>query len=1739
MEKNYQIFLCQDRIVEDKVQENIRVCELGSNTSSHQGKAFNIEFYSKIDGTHDLSFELPEEYFDIDIGASVHNELVDYISAKCKVELYFPDKDKSYFFVINTHKDGDNGQIISHQYTCNDAYIEELSKTGYGINFKDEIGGNGLGTIHELASKILEDSGWEYRADLTGMLYEYKTELEYDSEQKRYNTVEIPQPVLPIEFIPELDRYCYKLDRYFARKVEKGDLNKDGKVDDEDYRIATEIRKEKRIATEEQNLLGDFVNIEDPDNPKRKITLEDTEILKAKVRENESAIENDRPITHNEFIPLGYNQIYAYEDTKQIVSDTVQNMIKNYNDFTDYLGWKVWTWTSLDEDQIEEGWKEKEVSSATLSCIKKEESGGRTRYDLVVENSDGKKYTYLMNTASADTQQTIEADKLYAFTYNQETSAGNIDLYIYEGNPQSSGELKYSLSNIRSGDLKAIKSKDTISDPYFVFRIGHFSGSGNSVHKRQYEDFYFYPIQGKATKDASGHIIKTAEENNITLIKDLTNGIEIDTKYSNIMMTPYSEEDQTISAYTERKLLFFIRDNYYFDSAHGEINYPSEKDTVTYLTFDQVNENAFIYDGSFEEASSIGKHDVNSLPDTPLMVPESNISEIYYNTTDNIYYQYYSLTVNEGTPQERKGSIWGVPFCGNGANDKRRTLVAEKSNRFNLIQNLAELFKVWPVFSFTCDGALTKKEIWFKEKAIRENFSGFHKGVNLTNLERTIDSNEVVTKMYVEDVESEYAEDGFVTIRTSKLNRGGENFYYNFKYYVDQGLLDGEVIESRLNGEGNEIGLYGLIGQYNDYIYEANQKIVELSLSLSSLRAKKESLSSFIAAATERIASLTADTKNPKISNNEKTLAYEKIDVEKANRKKYEKELEVVEKNYNTEKAEHDELVANVEDWQNEKKQLIQDFEKDFLPYIKEGVWSDTSYSDNDTYYLDSQKVSNTSAMPKMTWTISAIDGSVFEELKDFEFEVGDQTILVDDDFFHKDNYTFEVLVSGIREVLDKPENNTIEIRNYLTSFEDLFQRISAATQTLELNEQTYNKGAYFQTDGQIDEDIFQSTLANNSLILAQATDNSYKLDSTGLSLQSVMNADKRLRVLADGIFLANDTDDYGAPNWKTGITADGINASILTAGRINTAVIKIFTEGQETFSWDELGITAYKNNQTVTTVAGKSIVTSEEVDTNSFVRFDQFGLYSVSNKNMFGILGDGSPWYKGETREKAIDLIEENSDFCLTERGFFWTPNINVENTETKGSIRIGYEDKETSSNYGIYVTNTDGVRTVAIDNGGNASFTGDIVANSLKLVGNVEGLADVATSGKYEDLEGGPTLEELGLDPETLVYTKDITISSETDPETKVTKTTSTIKGQTFTTYDTGDYILTNVGLKGEDQDGNEVFFKVSKEGLLEANNAIIHGTIRAGSGFIGGWAIEDGTIMSANNFKVDDSSYTGAVMLNPIELTEDGELRHNTIFEILLANYDHNISMGLRIDVSGAIYNDYIETGELRVRSIIAESSYDFSPAQISSPYLYLSEELRLRPLKSKDPVKYWDSYFSIHPNSSHIQLTYYTTGNNSLYLGVRESLNSNYLSYIKMEHAGKGYLGGTWSSGSSIQITSDINKKHDIDKISNLYNPFFDLLSPVIYKYNDGTSDRFHTGFIAQDVKEALDISSISTQDFAGLVIDNPETEEETWYLRYEEFVALNTWQIQLAKKRISDLESQIAILTEKLDKLTSL
>ena len=124
---------------------------------------------------------------------------------------------------------------------------------------------------------------------------------------------------------------------------------------------------------------------------------------------------------------------------------------------------------------------------------------------------------------------------------------------------------------------------------------------------------------------------------------------------------------------------------------------------------------------------------------------------------------------------------------------------------------------------------------------------------------------------------------------------------------------------------------------------------------------------------------------------------------------------------------------------------------------------------------------------------------------------------------------------------------------------------------------------------------------------------------------------------------------------------------------------------------------------------------------------------------------------------------------------------------------------------------------------------------------------------------------------------------------------------------------------------------------------------------------------------------------------------------------------------------------------------------------------------------------------------------------------------------------GAAWGSLSINTPSLVNSDVRLKNTIKLLNSRpeLEIFYNNLKPSSYKYNNGTSDRLHIGFIAQDVEASLKMAGIDTKDFAGLCI--PQNENHYYSIRYSEFIALNTDQIQKLKKRESELEDKVAQL----------
>jgi len=150
-----------------------------------------------------------------------------------------------------------------------------------------------------------------------------------------------------------------------------------------------------------------------------------------------------------------------------------------------------------------------------------------------------------------------------------------------------------------------------------------------------------------------------------------------------------------------------------------------------------------------------------------------------------------------------------------------------------------------------------------------------------------------------------------------------------------------------------------------------------------------------------------------------------------------------------------------------------------------------------------------------------------------------------------------------------------------------------------------------------------------------------------------------------------------------------------------------------------------------------------------------------------------------------------------------------------------------------------------------------------------------------------------------------------------------------------------------------------------------------------------------------------------------------------------------------------------------------------------------------------------------------------------------------------------------AASSVISTSDKNKKHDIKMLNDeTVTKIIRNCIPKSYKFDDGTSNRTHTGLIAQDIEKLLEELEIDTRDFAAF-IKSPKVNEvkeiikdkegkdveiikqvviENEYdyaLRYEEFISPLIRFVQLQDKEISAMKETLKQQQQSIDELTEL
>lgn len=607
------------------------------------------------------------------------------------------------------------------------------------------------------------------------------------------------------------------------------------------------------------------------------------------------------------------------------------------------------------------------------------------------------------------------------------------------------------------------------------------------------------------------------------------------------------------------------------------------------------------------------------------IITDDTVQNLETNETNNFATLYFKEN-DETNPVSSLPSGYIV----NQTYEKCRTIEVSQSNRFNITQQIAETFEVWCRYEIQHDdkGAIISKTVTLTDNYGQENNIGFRYGVNLSKIARTVKSDELVTKLYIPEIENSAAADGYCSISEAKLNPSGENFLIDFSYFISKGMLDEETLY--LDIYGVESGYYTVLKKLN----EEYTSIIKTQLGYgdNSLTNKKLKLVSDIQVEQARIYAATESIENIENGSGAGSKGeYEDIIKEaNLNIKSKQSELAVVDKQLtDCQKA--------IKDNVSKRKNLNDSFYTKYSRYIQEGTWTGDNYIEPNTYFFDAQKVITRNSRPQIEYNLDVVDVSVLIDpetqwdYSPYAFEVGDISSIIDTQYFGYDENgaprAEKVVVSEVTYNLDSPEKNSIQIQNYSTQFEDLFSRLNASIQSLTLNQNTYAKAENFTGTGALTYESLQQSFDRNKALSESSANGTYtqengvitlKTDGYDESTKEYIKDKYQVKLLGGGIILSSD----GGATWKTGIYGGEINTALLKAGQIDAEKINIMMGNHPAFEWDSNGISAYWHQVDET---GKTI----SINNGKYVRFDDKGLY--------GIIEDG----------KTPDI--SNANFALT----------------------------------------------------------------------------------------------------------------------------------------------------------------------------------------------------------------------------------------------------------------------------------------------------------------------------------------------------------------------------------------------------------------------------------------------------------------------------------------------------------
>lgn len=885
--KPYELSIWEDELVEDIFQDEPisyykenKIAIIASNDLKGPNTAYNIVLKKNKNGEKTLSFSIKYRYFDYQTQTIIENPFASYLINERKIKLKFGED--WYDFIIKECTE--SSEDYEWSYTAEDAFVLELSKNGYNIELNQELNNN-QGSAVELALRTLEDTNWDVMSiDLkppiineplyTGLLAQAITVHDMDDD----HLVTLPKDVPVFLFYSYITNQKKDFVQFIINNPN------DYQIDDNNNIIATNYRFDEPMVYG-QNSSGPFIAYES--NPTEPVIEYGAEVYTEYqgYRYIYQQLSTYDPVMERmvkEYDADG-TLIYGYTDSTYTTSNVVMSYVSNGNNFNTYENGSLQGWSKYTGNEETHPFIELttdpviDVTKPLVDLSKIKQLEGYLKVEFTSDNN-----SYLCNTGFIDNKAFIDSiargDK-FIFRYR----AGMTDI------PESEEEVDRGLiTKLQGNEINALVAfytreystdlKDYINTINTNGTILSFRGQGEKLNNKITEGYLEdnkYWINGVVQEPSTKYIYVS---NDIEYIWNAQEGAYIELTPNNNRFLDYyylvASAQQAVStdvlndintrigifiSTIDSNKWYYLQDiqlTRYYEDANGnplmigniptaialDTNYyyiapkigTAANKVRTYASLDILAENMGVDPTTIKPIYNGGSIPFFETTNKPFYVHQQNFQELM----EQFHVRGYSL-------------------------DKILSIEASKSNCFNILQLIAETFECWVDLQVDHneDGSLyldalgkPTKLIYLRGYSGKDNDAGFKYGININSITREINSNEIVTKLIVEPVNSEYTDSGVVTIQNASANVSGESYIFNFDYYFNHDLI------ANVTACKNDMYQFDTdIRDFNIALDELNKEKINLEASLTQLSARRNVYTTLIDTAQEKLAQSLED----------------------------------------------------------------------------------------------------------------------------------------------------------------------------------------------------------------------------------------------------------------------------------------------------------------------------------------------------------------------------------------------------------------------------------------------------------------------------------------------------------------------------------------------------------------------------------------------------------------------------------------------------------------------------------------------------------------------------------------------------------------------------------------------------------------------------------------------------------------------------------------------------------------